>query len=403
MKHYIIAGGGVAGVTAAKEIKKLDPEAAVDVYCSEDVPYYYRPRLWEFIAGRIASEDTYYRPADWYAAQGIGLHLGTAVVAVDPQAHSVTLSDGSIQAYDRLLIAAGSSSFVPPVAGTELEGVYALRSLADARTIVARAEQAKTAVLIGGGLLGLETAKALADRGLQVTVVEFFPRLLPRQLDEEGAAVLEAHLLHLGMKLITGDSVTSIEGDHHGLRLVLKTGSELTTDMVVFSAGIRSNLQPWASCGIETGRGVKVNPYMETNQPDILAAGDVAEFEGMVYGIIPAATEQGGIAGSNMVNPRSMTYTGTLPSTKLKVAGMEFSSFGESTAEGDGVRVLRRSQPEDGKYLRLALRDHILIGAIVLGEPKTATAIKKIIAAGVDVRQWEEQMLADRFDFSQVH
>jgi NAD(P)H-nitrite reductase large subunit len=174
MTKYVVVGGNVAGVTAAKRIRDLDPGSQVALYTEEPYPYYYRPRLWEYIAGQIQPEDTYYRPVEWYAQQGIDLHLSSRVEQFDPESKTLGLQNGDTVSYDRLLIATGGRSFVPPVEGVKLAGVYELRTLDDAKGIVARAEQVQEAVLIGGGLLGLETAKALSDRGLRVTVVEFF-------------------------------------------------------------------------------------------------------------------------------------------------------------------------------------------------------------------------------------
>lgn len=396
--RYVIAGGGMAGVTAAKEMRKLDPQGSIAIYAAEAYPFYYRPRLWEFIAGRISPEETYYRPEAWYAEQDLQLHLQNPITGLDVENHRVTTANGEIISYDRFLIASGGRSFVPPVTGADLPGVFALRTLADAKQIVSYADTVKSAVLIGGGLLGLETAKALNDRGLQVSVVEVMERLLPRQLDEPGAAVLESYLRGLGMDVFLAARTDKIKSTADGLKVVLADGRDLETGMVVFSAGIRSNIEPWQTAGIQAERGLLVDRYLMTSAEDVYAAGDVAQYDGVVYGIIPAANEQGRVAGANLVSPGSEVYAGTVPATKLKIVEMEFKAYGDSTLEGEGVRIQRRVDESGGLYERLAIRDGKIAGAIMLGESRKALAIKKLIEEEVLVAEYEDRLLDDDFD-----
>lgn len=402
MSNYVVVGGNVAGVTAAKRIRDLDPGSQVALYSEEPYPYYYRPRLWEYIAGRIQPEETYYRPMEWYAQQGIELHLNCHVEGFDPDSKTLRLHDGKTVGYDRLLIATGGRCFIPPVGGADLPGVFHLHTLDDAKAIVARAEQVQEAVIIGGGLLGLETAKALMDRGLHVTVVEFFPQLLPRQLDAPGSQVLEAYLAELGMTLLTGEVTQSIEAEGDDLLVMLKSGKQLSAGLVIFSTGIRSETGVWQAGGIETNRGIVVNDYLETSLADVFAAGDAAEHKGVIYGIIPAALEQAEHAAANMVHTRSKRYEGTLPSTRLKIAGMKFDSLGESTLEGEDVTVLRLSLPAEGRYERLAIRGGAVVGAIVLGDSRRVQPLKRLIAAGVNVSYVQDQLFDKNFDLKSL-
>jgi NAD(P)H-nitrite reductase large subunit len=396
--RYVIAGGGVAGVTAAKEIRKLDPEGEIELFSSELYPYYYRPKLWEFIAGKITPEETYYRPEAWYADQGIHLHLNTPVAGLDVDGKALSLADGQMLSFDRLVIASGARSFVPPVEGADLEGVFALRTLDDAKAITSCADSVKSAVLIGGGLLGLETAKALVDRGLDVSVVEFMSRLLPRQLDEPGANVLQAYLEKQGLEIYLDAKTEKIIAEPDGLSVQLADGRKIMTGMVVFSTGIRSNIEPWKSSGLPVGRGVQVDEYLMTASDGIYAAGDAAECNGIVYGIIPAATEQGKIAGANAVAARSKAYPGTIPSTRLKIVGMEFNAYGEATLEGEDVKVKRIVDVKSGRYERIAIQAGRIRGAIILGDPKKAIALKRLIGAETDVSTHVDQLLEDGFD-----
>ena len=402
MTKYVVVGGNVAGVTAAKRVRDLDPGSQVALYTEEPYPYYYRPRLWEYIAGQIQPEDTYYRPVEWYAQQGIDLHLSSRVECFDPASKTLGLQNGETVSYDRLLIATGGRCFIPPVEGADLPGVFDLRTLDDAKGIVARAEQVKEAVLIGGGLLGLETAKALSDRGLRVTVVEFFPHLLPRQLDAPGSEVLATHLNQLGMTLLTGEVTQSIEAQGDDLLVSLKSGKQLKAGLVIFSTGIRSEVSIWQSGGVETNRGIVVNEYLETNLADVFAAGDDAEYQGMIYGIIPAALEQAEHAAANMVHTRSSRYNGTLLSTRLRIAGMKFDALGDSTLEGEDVTVLRLSQPAAGRYERIAIRGGAIVGAIVLGDSRRVQPLKRLIAAGVNVSYVQDQLFDKNFDLKSL-
>jgi nitrite reductase (NADH) large subunit len=401
MKHVIV-GSGVAGVTAAQAIKQTDDDAEVHLFGAEPYPYYRRPQLWEFIAGQIEQGALTYRPAEWYAERGIELHLGTEVTALAPAAHHIVLASGGQVAYDRLLLATGARSFIPPCEGTEKDGVFALRSLDDALAIKAYARGIDTAIVVGGGLLGLETARALHTAGLDVTVVEFFPYLLPRQLDEEGAQVLEALLKAQGLHVITSATTTAILGVPCADCIQLQSGAKVTGDMVLFSTGVRSDVTLAKEADLEVNRGVIVDEHLQTSAEDIYAAGDVAEFDGKVYGIIPPAIEQARVAAANMVEPRSVTYNGTMPSTTLKVAGAELTTLGEALAEGEEYTQLRRADAALGHYRKIVLHDGQVVGAILLNDKERTQPVRQLIERGVDVSAYADQLLNDDFNLKSL-
>ncbi|MFN2273148.1 MAG: NAD(P)/FAD-dependent oxidoreductase [Anaerolineae bacterium] len=401
MKHVIV-GSGVAGVTAAQAIKQTDADAEVHLFGAEPYPYYRRPQLWEFIAGQIEQGALTYRPAEWYAERGIELHLGTEVTALAPAAHHIVLASGGQVAYDRLLLATGARSFIPPCEGTEKDGVFALRSLDDALAIKAYARGIDTAIVVGGGLLGLETARALHTAGLDVTVVEFFPYLLPRQLDEEGAQVLEALLKAQGLHVITSATTTAILGVPCADCIQLQSGAKVTGDMVLFSTGVRSDVTLAKEADLEVNRGVIVDEHLQTSAEDIYAAGDVAEFDGKVYGIIPPAIEQARVAAANMVEPRSVTYNGTMPSTTLKVAGAELTTLGEALAEGEEYTQLRRADAALGHYRKIVLHDGQVVGAILLNDKERTQPVRQLIERGVDVSAYADQLLNDDFNLKSL-
>ena len=412
MRRYIIAGNGVAGVTAAQTIVRADPAAEVHIFGAELYPYYRRPRLWEFIAGEIEQGALYFRPPDWYAERGIHLHLGVRATALDHTDHHLTLEGHgrrpaparSVE-YDRLLLATGGRPFVPPFEGADKEGVFTLRTLDDALAIKAYPPLSSPpmggtegVVVIGGGLLGLETARALRTTGLEVTVIEFAPYLLPRQLDAEGAQVLQSLLEAQGLRILTGAATEAIVGDEHATGVRLGDGRVVDGELVLISTGIRSRVELAREAGLEVNRGVVVDEQLRTSIAGVYAAGDAAEFEGRIYGIIPAAIEQARVAAANMVTPGSATYTGTLPATTLKIAGIDLTCLGEATATGDEFTVLREVDPASGVYRRLTLRDSKIVGAILLGDTQSVRSVKQLIATGRDVSAYSERLLDESFD-----
>ncbi len=396
--QHIIVGGGVAGVTAAQAIVRADPTSQVHLFSAESHPYYQRPRLWEFIAGHIEQEALYFRPPAWYAERGIHLHLGKRVATIDPPAHQLTLADGSRVRYDRLLLATGGYCFVPPFQGTQKSGVFTLRSLDDALAIKAYAQQVATAAVIGGGLLGLETARSLLSLGLEVSVIEFVPRLLPRQLDDEGAQVLQSRLEAMGLRILTDAATEGIVGNERATGVQIKDGPKVDGQLVLISTGIRSHTELAQQAGLETNRGVVADEQLRTSAADIFVAGDAAEFNGIVYGIIPPAIEQARVAASNMVADGSAIYSGTVPATTLKIVGVDLTCLGEATATGDDLFILRQSDPAAGTYRRLALRDGKIIGAILLGDTQSVWPLRTLITTGRDVSAFTDRLLDKRFD-----
>lgn len=400
MTKYVVVGNGIAGITAAQMVIPADENAEVHVLGREKYPYYQRPRLWEFIAGEIEQEKLYFRPLDWYAEKGIRIHLDTLVESFDPKAHRLTLADGSKMGYDRLLLATGARSFVPPISGTDKDGVFVLRNLDDALAIKAHAQECKSVAVIGGGLLGLETARALQAAGLDVTVIEYSPYLLPRQLDEEGGRALQVILEEMGLHFLTDAETETILGDGHVTGVRLKSGEILDCQMVLFSTGIRSRIGLARDAGLEVNRGVVVDEHLATSAEDVYAAGDVAEFQGITYGIIPAAIDQARIAAANMVAPESTLYRGTLRSTTLKIVGVQLTCLGNATASEKECDVIRQTDLQNGIYQRLVIQEGKVVGAILLGDTKMVRTLKKLIQSQRDVSGHEAELLESDFDLN---
>ena len=393
MKNYLIIGNGVSGTTAAESIRKLDQEGNITMVTDEDLPFYYRIRLNEYISGDLSEQDLIAKAKQWYEDQNIDLRLRTRIVGAEQKGKGIIAEDDQKFFYDSLLVATGSHSFIPPIKGSEKRGVFALRTIQDARDIVTYSKDIEQVVLIGGGLLGLEAGNALLKLGKRVMVVEFFPRLLPRQLDVDGASRLQGIMEEMGFSFRLGVKTQEITGDDRVSGVMVEGGENLFAKMVIISAGVRPNMGLAEPLGLAYEKGIKVDEHLRTNQPDIYAAGDVAEFKGMPYGIWPAAMDQGKIAGTNMAGG-DLIYEGTTMANTLKVAGIDLASAGNIDAENEfesGVVT------DEKIYKKIVVENNKIIGCIMLGDTKGFNKITKAMSEKLDVSQIKDQILSAGF------
>jgi nitrite reductase (NADH) large subunit len=403
----VIAGGGIAAITAARAVRDAGPEAQIDIYTDEPHRFYLRPRLMAFLAGELEQDDLYVYSPQWYRDKGIELHLSTPVVGLDPVGRRVALEGGEEISYDRLLLAMGSHAFRPPLEGMEGEGVFTLRSLADAVAIKTYALQClsdgrEEAVVVGGGLMGLECASALASLCLKVTVLQGGPWLLNRQVDAEGAAVLEGYLGRLGIRCLSGVTSEAIVSRNGAAGVRLAGGQMVKGFLVLCTAGVRANTDLAKAAGLSVRRGILVDSQMRTSAERVYAAGDVAQYDGEAWQIIPAAVNQARVAAANIVDPGSMAYSGTVPSTTLKVVGVNLTSMGIIDGRAEHLQELRKADPERGIYEKLVLRDGRIVGAILLGSKERVPAITKLIKEGTDVSPYTGRLLDDQFDLAEA-
>ena len=389
MTNYVIIGNGVAGTTASEYIRKNDPENSITVLSEEELPFYYRVRLNEVLSKEMREEDLIAKKDKWYRDRNIDQVLNTRVTGADLQSRAIITDDNRRFNFDRLLIATGSHSFIPPIDGADMAGVFALRNINDVRKISAWAEDIEDVVLIGGGLLGLETGNALRKQGKRVMVVEFFPRLLPRQLDEDGARRLQTIMEDMGFAFRLGAKTQSISGDDKVRDVVLEGGEHLTAGMVIISAGVRPNMELAKPLGLDQDKGIKVDERLCTNQSNIYAAGDVAEFKGMPYGIWPAAMEQGKIAGINMSGGDGR-YSGTTMANTLKVVGVDLASAGNIDAEN---KFESRVVTDDRVYKKIVIEDGKISGCIMLGDTKGFNKVTKAMSDRQDFSKIEGDLL----------
>jgi len=334
--NIVIAGFGVAGATAAEAARQIDPKAYITIFSQERNLFYYRPRLPEVVSNELAPDQVYVHPPAWYDERRLDLRLGEKLVDLDLSSRTIRGSTGSRQTYDRLLLAVGAEANRPPLPGDRLENVFVVRSLNDAWTLSLNVKDKKRAVIIGGGLLGLETGLALVKRGLGLTVLEMGDRVLPRQTTPRGAALLRRKLSALGLDFELQAQAARLEGFRQVESVVLKDGRALEADLVIISAGVNPNLTLAAALGLSVDRAIVVDEYLETSAPGVYAAGDCAQFPGAAGGLWTTARAQGLAAGANLAakTPEERRkFVPEPPSSTLKVAGVELTAAGDLDPE----------------------------------------------------------------------
>ncbi len=397
--RVIIVGNGLAGTIAAKTLREMDRTVEIDVFAEEKYHYYPRPNLIEFIAGNLSFDKIFAFSEGWYSQQRINLHLANPVKTISPDTKTIKSDSGKEEKYDFLLLANGSFAFVPPFKGVEKLGVCTLRTLEDALNLLEDLKRLHRVAVIGGGLLGLETARALKAREAEVEVIEFFDRLLPRQLDIRGASLLKSQIEKMGIKVHLGLATQEILGQDEVTGIRFKDSREIKADIVVVAAGIRSNLRLAQEAGLKTDRGLIVDDYLQTNVPEIFAAGDVVEHRARIYGIIPASFNQARIAASNILDQKKK-YEGTILWNTLKVMGIDLTSIGLVNPEGEGYEEIIKEKSEEGVYKKLVIQDGVIVGAIWMGTKKGISELDRIISQKTSIEDWKDSILEDDFDFS---
>lgn len=366
---YLIVGNGISGINTAEVIRERDKEGRIVVISREKYPYYSRPQLIEFLAGNITIDQLPFYPEEWYKEQNIEIHCDENAIKVDTQ-RKILITDKNEYYFDKLILATGAIPFKPNIENINAEGVFTLRNIDDALSILSYIKEKERVILLGCGLLGLETGRALSQRGLKIIGLEFFPRLLPRQLDEEGAKILQNIIeKKFSFEFYLGVKAQKIIGSKRFEGIELEDGRKIMGDMLIVSAGIIPHIEVAKNSGIETNKGIIVNNFMETNIENIYAVGDCAEHNGRIYGIIPACMEQSEVVGRNVTSEK-VEYKGTLPFNSLKVTGVDLTSIGEIEPK-DNCEVFVKKDEERGFYRKLIFRDNMILGAILLGNKRS--------------------------------
>jgi nitrite reductase (NADH) large subunit len=391
-----MVGNGMAGVRTIEELLKVAPDLYdITVFGAEPHPNYNRILLSPVLAGEQTLDEIVLNSWEWYTENNIKLHAGKKVVEVDRVRRIVRADDGTEEEYDRLLMCTGSNPFILPVPGKDLEGVIAYRDIADTNTMIEAAQKYKKAVVIGGGLLGLEAANGLMRRGMEVTVVHVMPWLMERQLDDVAGKLLQKSLEDRGLKFLIGAQTQELIPDKDGrvMAIRFKDGMEIPTDLVVMAVGIRPNTELAEKMRLHCNRGIVVNDTMQTvTDARIYSVGECAAHRGIAYGLVAPLFEQAKVAANHLAQFGIGRYVGSLTSTKLKVTGIDLFSAGEFMG-GEGCEQIVMSDPGGGVYKKLVIKDDKLVGACLYGDTVDGSWYFKLLRDGRSVKDIRDKLL----------
>ena len=398
-RKIIVIGNGMVGHKFCEKLcdKAKPGQFEITVFGEEPRVAYDRVHLSEYFDPEKTAASLALADLNWYVLRSINLILGNRVSAIDKEKKEVTAQDGSIHAYDILVMATGSAPFVPPIPGADKEGVFVYRTIEDLDGMKAHAPHAERGAVIGGGLLGLEAAKAMLDLGISDTqVIEFAPRLMPRQIDDRGSAVLQAKLETLGLKIRTSTNTSEIAGDGCIEAMKFADGTEIPVDMLVISAGIKPRDELARDAGLEVGPrgGIVVDTLLTTSNPDIYAIGECALPNEMIYGLVAPGYEMADVVATNLVE-EPKTFEGFDMSTKLKLIGVDVASFGDPFAEGEGVRSISFENSSSGVYKRININETTgkLLGGILVGDAEDYNMLLQNVLSELPLPEAPEDLI----------
>ncbi|RIX60158.1 NAD(P)/FAD-dependent oxidoreductase [Paenibacillus nanensis] len=377
----VVVGNGMAGVRCVEEILKLDPERFhITIIGSEPRPNYNRILLSKVLQGNSSMDEIVLNDWSWYKENGIELLAGESVVRIRKEEKIVETASGIKAGYDVLILATGSSPFMPPIDGIRKPGVIAFRNMDDCRVMMDYAVKYRKAAVIGGGLLGLEAARGLLHLGMETEVIHNAPYLMNRQLDLMSAELLRKELEGQGMRFRLNANTESIVGRSRAKGLRFTSGAVLDADLIIVAVGISPNIELARGCGIATNRAIIVDDYMRTSAPDIYAVGECAEHRGIAYGLVAPLYEQGKVLARALCRPdeENAPYTGSIPSAKLKVSGVEMFSVGDIEAE----TALQSFDGIKGTYKKVTMRGGRICGAILYGDTAESGALLQMVKRG---------------------
>ncbi|MBC8015983.1 MAG: FAD-dependent oxidoreductase [Sporomusaceae bacterium] len=382
--HIIILGGGIAGLAAAEEIRKRSEDMNITIISAENPLPYYRINLTRYLAQEINKDKLMIHPDNWYTEKRIKFINGQEANAIKTATKQVELQDGTALTYDKLIVAMGASPFIPPITGSNLENVVTVRTLDDAEYILKRLPVMHDCICIGGGILGLETAGAIAKSGMKVTLLESAPWLMPRQLNAQGAKVLKKYLEGIGIEVRENTKIKEITGKDFCQGIMMEDGEIIPAELVVITAGVKPDTSLARKAGLAVDNGLVVNNYMQTSDDNIFAAGDVTQHHGMVYGLWNVAQYQGKIAALNAIGIETQ-FGGVPRSSVLKVLGLDLFSIGDSSLIDDSY--YQYDQEESNHYFSFVLKDSKIVGSIIIGDKALAIKVKQAVENGTSFPQ----------------
>ena len=391
----VVIGNGMAAMHLVEELtRRALGRFAVAVVGEEPQLAYNRVLLSAVLAQEVSRTDIELRPARWWSDRGVTLLYGRTAIGIDPSIRRVRLADGPTLPYARLVLATGSRPIRLGVPGMELPGVMTFRDLGDVATIEAAAARRIKAVVIGGGLLGLEAAYGLAKAGSQVTVVHLMDRLMERQLDARAGDMLKRAVEALGIAVLLNAETIGIRGKRHAEAVALKDGTQIEADLVVVAAGIRPNIDLARTADLGINRGILVDDHLQTSRPDIHAIGECAEHRGVCYGLVEPAYEQARVLAAHLAG-EDLQYPGSVLATNLKVSGVNVFSAGNFLG-ASGTEQLVFSDPGLGTYKKLAISDGRLVGAVLFGDTADGLWYLELIRSGASINSFRDDLVFGR-------
>jgi nitrite reductase (NADH) large subunit len=392
-EKLVIIGNGMAPGRMLEHLLEAAPNRyRVTIFNAEPRVNYDRIMLSPVLAGEKSFEEIVIHGDGWYIRNGITLYKGHRVVAIDRQEKTVTSDTGVTETYDRLVIATGSVPFIIPVPGRDLPGVLTYRDLDDVNAMLLAAQSRAKAVVIGGGLLGLEAAAGLAERGMDVTVLHVMPTLMERQLDPAAGYLLQKAVEARGIKVITKANTRAIVGDGKVEGVELDDGTFIPATLVVMAVGIRPNVGLAKEAGLTVNRGVVTDDRMRTSDPDILAVGECAEVGGHVYGLVAPLYEMARVAAATLANGEERRFIHTDTPTKLKVTGIDLYSIGDF-ADGDDREEIILRDASAGIYKRIVLQDNRIIGTVLFGDTGDGAWFNELKRKQVDISGMRDTLI----------
>jgi nitrite reductase (NADH) large subunit len=390
----IVIGNGMAGAKTLEHLLTIAPHFYdVTVFGTEPHPNYNRILLSPVLAGEMTLDDIVINDRAWYAKHDVTLHLGKTIIRIDRKRRIVAADDGTETSYDRLLLATGSSAVKLPIPGNDLKNVVTYRNIGDTQSMIEISRTAKRAVVIGGGLLGLEAANGLALRGMQVTVVHVMPWLMERQLDQNAARTLQSALEARGVMFRLEASTAEIIGvDGKVSAITFKSGEQIETDLVVMAVGIRPNVWLAESCGLQINRGIVVDDTLQTYDPRIYAVGECVAHRGVSYGLVAPLYDMAKVCATHLAEVGSHYYIGTVPSTRLKVTGVDVFSAGNFMGTKTSEAIVLKD-PRKGVYRKLVIENNLLIGSVLIGDTSAATQYVDMIAAKQNIAAMRNELM----------
>ncbi len=395
----VLVGNGLAGMRTLEDLLDMAPDLyQIEVFGAEPHGNYNRILLSPVLSGEKQLDDIMLHPREWYAERGIALHAGDPVVNIDRRKKQVVTASGHISQYDRLIMATGSKPFVPPIPGVNLSGVVTFRDIHDIEQMITASEQFQHAVVIGGGLLGLEAAHGLQRRGMQVTVVHLADRLMERQLDARAAELLKETLEHRGMRILTQANTQSIEGNDRVERVILASGEVIAADLVVMAVGIRPNIDLAKSANLYSERGIVVSDTLQTFDPSIYAVGECIQHRGQLFGLVEPIWGQAFVCAAQLAEQGRLRYQPAATATQLKVSGVDVFSAGDLSG-GEGIEDIVLNDDRRRVYKRLLLKGDRLVGAVLYGDVQDGAWYAELIADATSIGTMRQKLMFGR-DFA---